>query len=65
MIKEENNEGLMNSSQKDFIIQNNISNERPIVDNLNRDVANSCETFQKCPSKQGRIIVKIQDCNSQ
>ena len=49
MIKEENNEAIMNSSQKDFIIQNNISNEKPIVEYLNRDVANSYETFQKCP----------------
>jgi hypothetical protein len=49
MIKEENNEAIMNSSQRDFIIQNNIFNEKPIVEHLNRDVANSYETFQKCP----------------
>ncbi len=49
MIKEENKEAIMISSQRVIIIQDNISNEQPKVEYLNRDVANSFEYFQKCP----------------
>ena len=39
----------MISSQRDIIIQDKFSNEQPMVEYLNRDVANSCESFQKYP----------------
>jgi hypothetical protein len=49
MIKEENKEAIMISSQRVITVQDNISDEHPKIEYLYRDVANSYEPFQKCP----------------